>query len=221
MFGTNMAFLVGTLGREPDAVEFENNSEASNFTIATTDPFSKNTLWHRITAKGAIANLCNNNLTKGSVVSIVGHINNRSYIDNNTGMKVSITEIVAHRVDIISTPENAQGQQQGSNKGGYNNQDSYNNQGGYNNQDSYNNQGGYNNHGGQTLRSPYKNRNQQNNRGANREYQNSQNNGFGQQGFGYNNHGHGEDSNPSYRRTPARDSKWSSEANINDGKYHK
>lgn len=209
MFGTNMAFLVGTLGREPDAVEFENNSEASNFTIATTDPFSKNTLWHRITAKGAIANLCNNNLTKGSVVSIVGHINNRSYIDNNTGMKVSITEIVAHRVDIISTPENAQGQQQGSN------------QGGYNNQDSYNNQGGYNNHGGQTIRSPYKNRNQQNNRGANHEYQNSQNNGFGQQGFGYNNHGHGEDSNPSYRRTPARDSKWSSEANINDGKYHK
>lgn len=101
MFGTNMAFLVGTLGRNPDPKVFENGSEASNFTIATTDPITRETIWHRIVAKGATANICNNNLKKGSVVTITGHINYRTYRDSNTGVEKNITEIIAHRVDIM------------------------------------------------------------------------------------------------------------------------
>ena len=99
-----MAFIVGTLGRKPDPFDFGNGSEVSNFTVATTNPNTHETVWHKIVAKGALANLCNSKLDKGSVVSVVGIINNRTYIDNHTGQSKDITEFIAQRVDIISNP---------------------------------------------------------------------------------------------------------------------
>lgn len=155
MFGTNYSLLVGTLGRAPDYADFENGSEVCNFTLATTDSITKETVWHKIVAKGALAGICKNqNLGKGSVVTVVGHISYRKFTDSNTGQERQVTEIIAHRLDFLpGHGENAQNQ--------------------------YNEfQGGFN--GQQQVRSPYKNRGpQHSNRGGG-----YQNRGSGQQNGG-------------------------------------
>lgn len=141
MYGTNLAVLCGTLGREPDAKVFPNGSEVSNFTIAVVDPNTKETVWHRVTAKGQVANACNNRLQKSTMVTVIGHITYRKYTDNSN-IERDVTEIFAHRVDIMANGKNPneqfndypQNQQNGfqHNNQQHNNYQHNQSQGGYN-----------------------------------------------------------------------------------------
>lgn len=214
MFGTNMVILVGTLGRKPDGVEFENGSEVSNFTIATTDPISRETIWHKIVAKGALGNLCNNNnLDKGSVVSIVGHLYNRKFIDKITQQERLVTEVIAHRVDFL-TPHSDNATNQ-FNDQAQSNQHSY--------QD---NQHGYQGH--QQLRSPFKNRNinqGSQNRGQNQGFQNrGQNQGFQNhsqnQRFQNSNHNNYSNGFGNYQNTHNQRQSWNNEHDAHEREFH-
>lgn len=101
MYGTNIVILCGTLGRQPEYLQFPNNSEVTNFTIATTDPTDKSAIWHRIVAKGTLAGICAERLQKGSIVTVQGHIKYRKYIDQATNSEKEVAEIIAHKIDIL------------------------------------------------------------------------------------------------------------------------
>lgn len=101
MFGTNLVVLCGTLGRPAEYREFDNGSAVANFTIATTDPQDRTSVWHRIVAKNNLAQVCASKLQKGSIVTVVGHLKYRTYIDQNTGIEKDVTEIIAHKLDIM------------------------------------------------------------------------------------------------------------------------
>lgn len=132
MYGTNLVIICGTLGRPPEYRQFPNGSEVSNFTVATTDPLDKSTIWHRIVAKGPLGNICANKLQKGSIVTVQGHLSYRNYRDPATGVEKEVAEIIAHKIDIMpdSTNRNAANfehqydDQQSQNGFGYQNQGS-------------------------------------------------------------------------------------------------
>lgn len=101
MYGTNIVIICGTLGRQPESHQFPNGSEVSNFTVATTDPTDKSTIWHRVVAKNALASICAERLQKGSIVTVQGHLKYRTYMDQATGIEKEVAEIIAHKIDIL------------------------------------------------------------------------------------------------------------------------
>jgi single-strand DNA-binding protein len=102
----NRVQLTGNLGSNPEIKNFENGSKLAKFSMATKEEFttrsgekSSNTQWHYITAWGKIAERIENELQKGSFVSIEGRLVTRNYTDKN-GQKKYITEVVANDMTI-------------------------------------------------------------------------------------------------------------------------
>jgi single-strand DNA-binding protein len=99
---TNRVQLTGNLGNNPEVKKFDNGSKVARFSLATTEEYvtrsgekASNTQWHFISAWGKMAERIENELQKGSFVSVEGRIVNRNYVDKN-GQKKYITEIVAN-----------------------------------------------------------------------------------------------------------------------------
>ena len=102
----NRVQLTGNLGRNPDVKNFENGNKLARFSMATKEEYvtrngetSTSTQWHSITAWGKIAERIENELQKGSLVSIEGRLVTRHYTDQ-TGQRKYIVEVVASDVKI-------------------------------------------------------------------------------------------------------------------------
>ena len=207
MRGINKVILVGTLGRDPEAKYFADNGVASNFTIATSESWvDKNsgerieqTEWHRITATGQRAEICNQYLRKGSKVYIEGSLRTRSWIDQDTGQEKFITEIRLEKLEILSSPQEDQQHDHQNHGYGSNHNNGYNSNqnNGYNSNQDYNN----GNAGRQQQRGGYTNRNNRGNYPRNTNTSNNQNNtrrDGNQQNRGW--QGGGIDNNSNYQR---------------------
>jgi len=104
MNAINKVQLTGNLGNDPEIKTFDGGNKLARFSMATTEEFTtrsgeraKNTQWHYVTAWGKLAEKIENELKKGSNVSVEGRINTRNYTDKD-GQKRYITEIVANEV---------------------------------------------------------------------------------------------------------------------------
>ena len=107
---TNRVQLTGNLGNNPEVKNFDNGNKVARFSLATKEEYvtrsgekTSNTQWHFISGWGKIAERIENELQKGSFVSVEGRIVNRNYVDKN-GQKKYITEIVANDI-VISQKE--------------------------------------------------------------------------------------------------------------------
>jgi len=89
MASVNRVILIGNLGRDPELRYTPSGAAVANFTIATTDTWTKDgekqshTEWHRIVAWGKLAEVCGEYLAKGKQVYIEGRIRTNEWEDRD------------------------------------------------------------------------------------------------------------------------------------------
>lgn len=105
---TNHVQLIGNLGTNPQVKIVQTGKKVVNFSVAITEKVKqkngqiiKNTQWHKVVAWGALAQIAETFLQKGSKVTIDGKLTNRTYVDQ-TGKKHILTEIVAQQLLIMN-----------------------------------------------------------------------------------------------------------------------
>lgn len=160
MRGVNKVIIIGNLGADPEARQFNNGGSVTNISVATSEQWTDKqsgekreaTEWHRISLFNRLGEIAAQYLRKGSKVYIEGSLRTRKYQDPN-GQDRYITEIRAEQMQMLD------GATGGSNDagGGFgsNNQSGQSNQGGYGNQGGgFSNQGGQNDYGQQANNQP-------------------------------------------------------------------
>ena len=81
----NKTIVLGNLGRDPEMRYTPNGKAVCNFSIASTDSFTRDgekqgvTTWFRCTAWDKFAETCNNILKKGSQVLVEGRVSVSAY----------------------------------------------------------------------------------------------------------------------------------------------
>lgn len=100
----NKVILIGRLGQDPECRVSNNNVAVANLNLATTN-YSQNredTDWHRVVLFSKQAELAKQYLKKGSMVYIEGRIKYSSYT-NKEGIKIPTTDIIADKMQFISS----------------------------------------------------------------------------------------------------------------------
>lgn len=106
----NSVRLIGNLGVDPEVKEFEQGRKLARFSIATNENYKDSkgnkvteTSWHQLIAWGRNAEIAEKYLHKGSEVALEGKLITRNYIDNKTGGKRYVTEIVINELMMIGS----------------------------------------------------------------------------------------------------------------------
>jgi single-strand DNA-binding protein len=106
--GVNKVILIGNLGKDPELRYTQNGTAVANFTLATTDSWTKDgetqerTEWHTIVAWARLAEICGQYLTKGRQVYIEGRIQTRKWEDRDGNTRYT-TEIVAQNMQMLGS----------------------------------------------------------------------------------------------------------------------
>jgi single-strand DNA-binding protein len=106
MAGINKVILIGNLGADPEIRYTASGQAVAKFRIATTERYTdkqgnrqERTEWHRVTAWGKLAEICNQYLSKGKQVYIEGKI--RSDTWEQDGVKRYSYEIIADNMQML------------------------------------------------------------------------------------------------------------------------
>jgi single-strand DNA-binding protein len=108
----NKVMLLGNVGQSPTLTfNYQSNQlERANFTLATTEHHktregekTQTTEWHRIVARGPIANIVENYVKKGSQVFIEGRLMTRAF--DRDGQKHYITEVHVTNLQLLGKAE--------------------------------------------------------------------------------------------------------------------
>lgn len=120
MSSLNKAMIIGRLGADPEMRYTQTNTAVATLSVATSERYKnrngelqENTEWHRVVAWDRLAEICEQYLSKGSLVYIEGPIRTRQWEDNS-GQKRYTTEIVARTMTMLDS--------KGSSTGGASNQ---------------------------------------------------------------------------------------------------
>lgn len=107
--GLNKVLLIGRLGREPEMRYTPSGRPVTTFSIGTTRKWSTSdgehkteTEWFNVVAWSNLAEICNQYLTKGSLVYIEGRLQNRQW-DDTEGHKHYATEVVANEMIVLDS----------------------------------------------------------------------------------------------------------------------
>ena len=103
----NKIFLIGRLTRDPESRALPSGQPVSNFGLATnrvwtnqeTNEKQEQTEFHNIVAFGKLADICNQYLSKGSLVMIEGRIQTRSW-QNQDGDTRYRTEVITEAMQM-------------------------------------------------------------------------------------------------------------------------
>jgi len=105
----NRVILVGRLGRDPETRYTGTGQAVANCSVATDEAYKdrngerqKRTEWHRITAWGKLAEICQQYLKKGTMVYSEGRIQSREWQDKE-GQKRTSFDIVANTMKMLSS----------------------------------------------------------------------------------------------------------------------
>jgi single-strand DNA-binding protein len=109
MSSLNKAMIIGRLGQDPDVRYTQSNTAVANMSIATSERYKdkmgewkENTEWHRVVAWGRTAEICQEYLSKGSLVYIEGPIQTRKWEDKE-GQTRYTTEIKALTMKMLDS----------------------------------------------------------------------------------------------------------------------
>ena len=112
MNGVNKVILIGNVGKNPDVVTFPSEGttpvKKASFPLATTETRRRGegerveiTEWHNVVCWRGLAEVAERKLTKGAQVYIEGHLQSRSWEDQE-GNKRYVTEVVADNLLLLS-----------------------------------------------------------------------------------------------------------------------
>lgn len=107
MASVNKVILIGNLGKDPVVRNFPNGGKIATVTIATTEHYKDRqtgekkelTEWHTVVFNGALADVAERYLRKGSSIYVEGKLRTRSWEDQ--GQKRYITEIRADNMQML------------------------------------------------------------------------------------------------------------------------
>lgn len=108
----NRVILAGRLVRDPEVRYTQTGKAVASFTLAVNRRFSRSAEQNTadfipIVVWDKLAEICGNNLVKGSQVLVEGRIQVRSY-DAQDGSKRYVTEVIAQDIEFMgSRPANA------------------------------------------------------------------------------------------------------------------
>lgn len=104
----NEVRLIGNLGRDPETRSTPNGTQVTDFSLATSRRWKdrdgkphEETEWHRIVAFGRTAELAAQLLTQGRQVLVAGRLRTRSWDDQDSGKRMSRTEILVERFQLL------------------------------------------------------------------------------------------------------------------------
>ncbi len=107
MRGLNKVQIIGNLGRDPEMRYTPNGKPVTTFAVAVSRSWLKpegeraeKTEWFNVVVWDHLAEICNQQLQKGSAVYVEGRLETRSWETEN-GAKHYRTEIVANEVIIL------------------------------------------------------------------------------------------------------------------------
>lgn len=102
--------IVGNLGKDPD-VRPVGNTKVATMPVATSKAYKnkkgervQETTWHDVVLWGALADVAERFLQKGSTVLIQGEIKKTSW-DGNDGKKYYATELVGNSLKMLGEPK--------------------------------------------------------------------------------------------------------------------
>lgn len=103
----NHVQLIGHVGNTPEYKKLDSGTEIAKFSMGTHETRKNergdkttSTEWHNIVCFGSLAGVIEKYVSKGSHVSVVGHLKSRSYETAN-GDKKYITEIVIDEIEFL------------------------------------------------------------------------------------------------------------------------
>ncbi len=102
----NEVKLIGNLGSDPELRYTNSGKAVCNLSVATTrrvkrdDKWEDETEWHRVTVWEKQAELCNEYLSKGRQVYVMGRNSTRKYEDKD-GVTKYTTEVIASDVKFL------------------------------------------------------------------------------------------------------------------------
>lgn len=104
----NKVMIIGRMGRDPEMRYTPGGRPVTTFSVAASRSWTtaegekrSETEWFNIVAWGGLAEICHQYLGKGQRVYIEGRLQTRRWEDAS-GMKKSVTEIVANEMIILS-----------------------------------------------------------------------------------------------------------------------
>ena len=111
MASVNKVILVGNLGKDPEVKKFDSGIKNASFSLATTEKFKNkageqvnNTEWHNIVVWGALSDVAEKYLKKGSQIYLEGKIKTSSWEDKS-GSKRYKTEIYADSFTMLGVKD--------------------------------------------------------------------------------------------------------------------
>ena len=109
MASVNKVIIVGNLGGAPELRYGASGKAMARFSLATNEGWTdgdgarqEHTEWHAIVVWNRQAEPCAQYLAKGSAVYVEGKLRTNTYTDKE-GIKRSVTEVVAQRVQFLGT----------------------------------------------------------------------------------------------------------------------
>jgi single-strand DNA-binding protein len=103
--GVNRVILIGNLGRDPETRYTQSGSAVTNFSLATTDTWTKDgqtqerTEWHNISTFNRLAEIAGEYLRKGSKVFIEGSLRTSTW--EKEGQTRYKTEVLAKEIQML------------------------------------------------------------------------------------------------------------------------
>jgi len=105
--------IIGRLGADPEVRYTQSNVAVATLSVATTERFKnkngeqvENTEWHRLTAWGRLAEICQEYLKKGSLAYFEGPIQTKEWTDKEN-VKRYTTEIKVLSMQMLDTKDNS------------------------------------------------------------------------------------------------------------------
>ncbi len=115
----HQTIIVGNLGSDPDLKYLQSGAAVCSFNVAVNETWTDRqtnerrdkTTWYRVSAWNQLGETCNQYLSKGRQVMVVGTVESRAYV-NNAGEAAASLELRARDVRFIGGRESGgQGQQ--------------------------------------------------------------------------------------------------------------
>lgn len=100
----NVVTLIGNLATDVDLRRIEGEKQVASFLLAVDRPQRDEADFIRIAVWGKQAEVCARYLVKGKRVGLDGRLRSRSWEED--GKRRSAVEVVAHRVQFLSPPDN-------------------------------------------------------------------------------------------------------------------
>ena len=113
MRGVNKVIIIGNLGADPEARQFNNGGSVTNISVATSEQWTDKqsgekreaTEWHRVSLFNRLGEIAAQYLRKGSKVYIEGSLRTRKY-QAPDGSDRYATEIRADQMQMLDSNEN-------------------------------------------------------------------------------------------------------------------